>query len=111
MRSVVGLGVIAATQIAITRATPATAYSTKDAGYVTNSRDPAVLDYIVCLEAGVRQAGRISIDVAIRRAEKKCERQAKLLSDTQKDPNAEDIRMMILACGFRAGDGSPDMGC
>ena len=97
--------------LAALSAFPAHAYSTRDARHVTASRDPAVLAYVVCLEAGVRKSGKDSIPDALATAERSCRPAARKLPRSASEPNAEDIRMMILECGFKPGDGSPDMGC
>ncbi|WP_025659768.1 hypothetical protein [Rhizobium sp. IBUN] len=91
---------------------PALAYDRRDATYVTSSKSRTVLDYIVCLEGVVSNTPKkMSIATSLETAEKTCREKAKKLVASPSEPNAEDIRAMILECGFRPGDGSPDAGC
>ncbi|MGO6970123.1 hypothetical protein [Rhizobium ruizarguesonis] len=106
---VVGAGHVA---IPIPAADIALAYDRKDAGYVTSSKNPGVLDYIVCLEKAVSDTPKsMSLPASLDDAEKKCSSQARKLPKTASEPNADDIRSMVLECGFRVGGASPDMGC
>lgn len=92
--------------------TPSFAYDRKDAGLVTTSKNKAVLDYIVCLEAAVAGTPkRMTIEASLDRAEAACRAKAAKLPQSRKEPNVADIRSMIMECGFRAGEGSSDMGC
>ncbi|MFK8035772.1 MAG: hypothetical protein AB8B94_16680 [Hyphomicrobiales bacterium] len=90
----------------------AQSYTTKDAQYVTNSRNDAVLRYIVCLEivAGTLPSS-MSIPDRINRGEAKCKSAAARLPKTSREPDALSIRSMILECGFRPGEGSPGFDC
>jgi hypothetical protein len=98
--------------ISIIMAFPALAYDRREAAYVTSSQNPQVLDYVVCLERAVGNAPRkLSIPQALDRAEGSCKTAASRLPKGAREPSAQDIRMNILECGFRAGDASPDMGC
>lgn len=88
----------------------AEAYSRKDARYVTSSRNQAVLDYIVCLEKAVGAKPK-DLPEVLAKAEKLCAKAAKELPRSPNQPDAEDIRIQILECGFKPGDSSPDTGC
>ncbi|MDR9823489.1 hypothetical protein RJJ63_30130 [Rhizobium hidalgonense] len=90
----------------------ALAYDHKDASYVTTSKNPEVLDYIVCLEKAVSNTPKsMSLPASLDDAERKCSSQAKTLPKAASEPNADEIRSMVVECGFRVGDASPDMGC
>lgn len=79
-------------------ATPASAgYSAADAAYVTDSKDPAVLNYVVCLATK---------DASLEAAQAACQTLAAKIGT-----EAEDIMLNIMECGFRPGEASPDMGC
>jgi len=90
----------------------AQSYSTKDAQFVTNSRNDAVLRYIVCLElvAGTLPSS-MSLDTRLARGEADCRSAAARLPKSAREPDVADIRGMILECGFRAGEASPDADC
>lgn len=93
-------------------ASPSFAYDRKDAGFVTTSKNKAVLDYIVCLEDEVADTPkRMTIEASLDRAEAACKVKATKLPQSRREPNVADIRSMIMECGFRPGEGSPDMGC
>ena len=103
---------IAACGMSLAGATGALAYSVNDAQYVTSSRNPAVLQYIVCLEGVVGQAPRsVSIPDALVVAQQSCAPWALRLPRTAREPNAETIVGMISECGFRQGEASPDADC
>jgi hypothetical protein len=87
-------------------------YETVDAQYVTSSRNPKVLQYIVCLEGavGLRPRNEALAD-SLTAAEADCRVFARQLPNTADEPAPEDIRLTILECGFRPADASPDMGC
>lgn len=88
------------------------AYDRMDAGYVTHSRNKAVLDYIVCLEGVVAGTPKkMTIEASLDRAEAKCKAKAAKLPRSSKEPDAGEIRLMIMECGFRLGEASPDVGC
>ncbi len=90
----------------------ANAYDRTDAGYVTASKNKAVLDYVVCLEREVGNAPRrLSIPEALDRAERSCGRLARKLPKDGSEPTAFDLRMGIMECGFEPGDASPGMDC
>jgi hypothetical protein len=83
----------------------ANAYSEKDAGYVTSSKNRAVLKYVVCLEGVMRKKPADGeILVWLERAEKSCAKQAKRLPKSPTEPDAEEIKLMIMECGFKASD-------
>lgn len=106
---VIGAGLVA---ILVPAADVALAYDRKDAGYVTSSKKPEVLDYVVCLEKVVNSTPKsMSLPASLDEAEKKCSSQSRKLPKAASEPNADDIRSMVLECGFRVGDASPDMGC
>ena len=87
-------------------------YSARDAAYVTTSRNPDVVQYVLCLAEAVGATPRnVSIADALADAEKSCLPLAQRLRNLQGEPNAEDIRQSILHCGFRRGDASPDADC
>lgn len=88
----------------------AEAYSRKDARYVTSSRNPVVLDYIVCL-AKATGAKPKNLPEALAKAEKVCADAAQRLPRSSNQPDADGIRTQILECGFKPGDASPDTGC
>lgn len=93
-------------------AAPSFAYDRTDAGYVTSSKNKAVLDYVICLEGVVAGTPkRMTIEASLDQAEAKCKAKAAKLPRSSKEPNAGDIRLMIMECGFRLGDASPDVGC
>lgn len=90
----------------------AQSYSTRDAQYVTSSRNEDVLRYIVCLETVVGRLPRsMSVADRISRSEVGCRSAAARLPQSSHDPDASSIRSMILECGFRPGEGSPDFDC
>lgn len=99
---------VAAVVIALTGTTEA--YSRKDARYVTSSRNQAVLDYIICLEKAVGAKPK-DLPEALTKAEKLCADAAQELPRSPDQPDAENIRMQILECGFKPEDPSPDAGC
>lgn len=72
-------------------------YSAADAAYVTSSRDPDVLNYVVCLATK---------NTALERAEAACQALAAKIGAA-----ADDVVLNVMECGFRHGDASPDMGC
>ncbi|WP_146006447.1 SH3 domain-containing protein [Cohaesibacter celericrescens] len=90
----------------------AQSYGTKDAQYVTNSRNSAVLRYIVCLElvAGTLPSS-MSLPNRIKRGEDECRSAAARLPNSSREPDASDIRAMIMECGFRPGEESPGFDC
>lgn len=91
---------------------PSLAYDRKDAGYVTSSKNRAVLNYIVCLEGVVADTPkRMDIEASLDQAEAKCKSKAAKLPRSGSVPNAEDLRYTIMECGFRPGEASPDMAC
>jgi hypothetical protein len=91
---------------------PALAYSEKDASFVTNSKNLEVLKYIICLERGMKGlADNANIENSLSVAAKRCSAQASKIPENSETPNAEDIKSMILECGFRKEDSSPDAGC
>lgn len=98
--------------LALTFAAHAQVYGVDDARYVTSSRNPAVLRYVVCLEAAVGMMPRsMSLGDAMRRAENECANAAARLPRSAGEPDAADLHGMIMECGFRPGEGSPDAGC
>ncbi|AVC49098.1 hypothetical protein RLV_3936 [Rhizobium leguminosarum bv. viciae] len=106
---VIGAGLVA---ILVPAADFALAYDRKDAAYVTSSKNPEVLDYVVCLEKVVNSTPKsMSLPASLDEAEKQCNSQARKLPKAALEPNADDIRSMLSECGFRVGDASPDMGC
>lgn len=93
-------------------AAPSIAYDRTDAGYVTSSKNKAVLDYVICLEVVVAGTPkRMTIEASLDQAEAKCKAKAAKLPRSSKEPDAGDIRLMIMECGFRPGEASPDAGC
>ncbi|WLR93878.1 hypothetical protein [Shinella zoogloeoides] len=88
------------------------AYDRQDAGYVTSSKNWAVLDFIVCLEGVVAETPkRMTIEASLDQAEVQCKATAAKLPRSSSEPDADDIRSMVMECGFRLGEGSADMGC
>lgn len=103
--------VATAIALAVSAATAA-GYSRKDAQHVTSSRNRAVLDYIVCLEHEVgKTPKRMSIVDSLNTAARACTAASESLPKSADEPSAEDIMIMIMECGFRPGDASPDAGC
>ena len=91
---------------------PAMAYNSKDAQYVTNSFNPAVLKYVICLQKKVAKMGKdLNIPLALDTAALKCNALELALPSSKNEPSADDIKGAIMDCGFKPGDGSPDMGC
>ncbi len=87
-------------------------YSEADAQYVTTSRNPEVLQYVICLEGAVGQRPRNeSLSDSLSVAERACGSFAARLPNIRNEPTAADIRGMIEECGFRPGDASPDAAC
>ena len=101
--------------LTVTIATEASAqkiYGTDDVGYVTSSRDPAVIGYVICLQDAVSATPRsVSMADALSRAVNSCQRWARRLPNTRGEPDAGEILQSIRECGFRPGDASPDAGC
>lgn len=86
---------------------PILAYDSNDAKYVTGSNNAAVLYYVICLEAEVGNTPRnLSLDQALQQSERACSDKAAQLP--RNEPSAEDIRLMILECGFSAEGASAD---
>lgn len=82
-------------------ATSALSYGEKDARYVANTENRAVLKYIVCLEG--RMSNRpVNADIvtSLSDAEQFC---AKLKSKIP-EADAVDIKLNIMECGFRPQD-------
>ncbi len=103
---------IAACGMAFAGASAALAYSVNDASYVTTSRNPTVLQYVVCLEGVVEQVPRsVSIPDALAVARQSCAPWERQLPRTANEPDASQIIAMITECGFRPGDASPDADC
>jgi hypothetical protein len=75
-------------------------YSAADAAYVTDSRDPDVLNYVVCLATKAHDSSELDAAFVA----------CKGLAD-KIGPIAEDINIDVMECGFRSGDASPDMDC
>ena len=87
-------------------------YGIDDARYVTSSRDPAVIGYVICLQDAVSATPRgISMEDALAGAVSSCQRWARRLPNTRGEPDAGEILQSIRECGFRPGDASPDAGC
>ncbi len=87
-------------------------YGTKDAQYVTSSRNDFVLRYIACLElVASTLPSSMSIESKLKRGETDCANAAALLPNSSSEPDAAGVRAMILECGFRPGDASPDADC
>jgi hypothetical protein len=87
-------------------------YSAADAQYVTSSRNPQILDYIVCLERTMSYPGmqdKWGAQGAMDIAQNEC-RMLPYPSNPN-EPTAPDLVRSIQECGFRPGDASPDMGC
>ncbi|MCY0147221.1 hypothetical protein OEG84_05715 [Hoeflea sp. G2-23] len=90
----------------------AQSYSTKDAQYVTNSRNDAVLRYIVCLElVASTLPSSMSVPNRLKRGEAECKNAAARLPKSAREPDVADIRGMLLECGFRASDASSGSDC
>jgi hypothetical protein len=88
------------------------AYDRKDAAYITASKNKAVLDYIICLEGVVANTPKkMTIQASLDQAEAACKAAAAKILKSGGEPNADEIRLMIMECGFRPGDASADMGC
>ncbi len=88
------------------------AYDATDAEYVTSSKNPVVLQYIVCLEDAVGATPRnVGVAAALAGAADSCKRWEKGLPGTPDEPDSEMIRQSIMECGFRPGDASPDANC
>lgn len=103
---------IAAVAMIASAASPSMAYNRKDAGFVTSSKNRAVLDYIVCLEGAVAETPKkMALETSLDQAESKCRAKAKKLPKLASEPGASDIRSMIMECGFRPGEASPDADC
>lgn len=83
-------------------ASPALAggYSAADAAYVTTSKDPDVLNYVVCL------ATKADSPETLDAAKAACQKLAEKIG-----AEADDIVLNVMECGFKPGDASPDMGC
>jgi len=74
-------------------AAPSVAYDRTDAGYVTSSKNKAVLDYIICLEGVVAGTPkRMTIEASLDQGEAKCKTKAAKLPRSSEEPNAGDIR-------------------
>ena len=87
-------------------------YEAIDAQYVTSSRHPDVLQYVICLEGEVgSQPRNLSISDALIVAAANCRAFGNRLPRIAGEPSASEIHDMIRECGFRPGDASPDMGC
>lgn len=87
-------------------------YGANDAQHVTSSRDPTVLQYVICLEGEVSATARsVRLADALAGAAKRCETWARQLPRSGSEPNANEIQQSILECGFRPGDASPDADC
>lgn len=87
-------------------------YSAIDAAYVTGSKDPDVLNYVVCLAGQVDSTPRgIPLPVALQDARAACEQYATRLAGKAGEPSPDDLFLSIQECGFRPGDASPDAGC
>lgn len=88
-------------------ATPAFAsgYSAADAAYVTDSKDPNVLNYVVCLAKNSdNDPSKLKLAFVICRGFA-----AKIKTDGW---SAEDIQSAVMECGFRPdNDPNDDMGC
>jgi|GEM_PF-2344039 len=87
-------------------------YSIADAQYVTRSRNPQILNYIVCLQQTMAYPGmqeQWGFDGAMDIARNECRTMP--LPRNANDPSADDLVSSIRECGFRPGDASPDMGC
>lgn len=94
-------------------ATPAFAsgYSAADAAHVTDSKDPDVLNYVVCLANASDATGRPPYE-ALKDAEVSCQKLAARIVAKSDEPTAGDIVDSIAECGFRPdGDPNDDMGC
>jgi hypothetical protein len=103
----ISIGLALASSVAM-----ASAYTRTDAQHVTSSKNRAVLDYVVCLEDAVgRTPKSMSIMESLEAAEHECSEARDKLPNSATEPTADDLRLMILECGFRAGDASPDAGC
>lgn len=87
-------------------------YGPADAEYVTTSRDPEVLRYVVCLERAVGLLPRnVALADALSASEATCFTRGARLPHAPNEPDTAAIRDMILECGFRPGDASADSGC
>lgn len=94
-------------------ASPALAgsYSAADAAHVTDSKDPDVLNYVVCLANASDATGRPPYE-ALKDAEVSCQKLATRIVAKGDEPTAGDIVDSIAECGFRPdGDPNDDMGC
>lgn len=92
-------------------ATPALAgsYSASDAAHVTDSKDPDVLNYVVCLANNSDNPGRPSFN-ALQIAKVSCRGFAAKIKAGGWD--AQDIEDSIAECGLLPdGDPNDDMGC
>lgn len=102
----------AATLVWVISLGPSVAYDRKDAEYVTGSKNKAVLGYIVCLESVVAANPKwMTREFSLDRAEKACKAEASKLPQSRKEPNAAEVRSFIMDCGFRLGEGRPDVWC
>lgn len=87
-------------------------YGPRDARYVTSSRNPDVIDYVICLENQVSsQPRRIDTDRALENAIVKCRNEEYRAKNSGGRTDIPEIQQMIRDCGFRPGDASPGMGC
>ena len=103
---------IIAPQLLFAGTAQAATYGAKDVEYVTTSRNLDVINYVICLNDEVGNSARnLSITDALNEAEQKCRNYAHLMPRLASEPDKAMIRQMILECGFRSGDASPDAGC
>ncbi|MEO1397375.1 MAG: SH3 domain-containing protein [Pseudomonadota bacterium] len=88
------------------------AYTPTDAAYVTQSSDPAVLAYVLCLEASVgTRPRREPIAESVAFAANQCGFLGRQLTGANGAPTAEDIQVSVQECGFRPAEASPDAAC
>ena len=91
----------------LTVAASANGYSAADAAYVTDSKDPDVLNYVVCLATNSDNDPR-KLKVAF----VSCRGFAAKIADRTDGWSAEEIQYAVMECGFRPdGDPNDDMGC
>lgn len=103
-------GIVAAASLAMNGA--ALAYSLEDAKFLTDSKNKAVLRYIVCLEQYAGEAQNYSaLSKALDLAISACRPLANKLPLSANEPSAEDIKTLILECGFKPGGALGDAEC
>lgn len=89
-------------------------YSVADAQYVTTSRNPDVLNYVVCLQEIVADSQSMTetgLDQKLTIAANECRNMGNIIAENPELPHPNDLKASILECGFRPGDASLDADC